>query len=161
MYAMLCTRPDICFALGMVSRYQSNTGREHLTAVKHLLKYLKRTGNYMLIYQAESLIPIGYTDSNFQSDDDVRKSTSGFVFTFGGGAISWKSVKESCIAYSFMEAKYVAAFEATKEVFWLRNFLIDLEVVHSVKSPIILYCDNTGAVANAKEPRMHKKGKHI
>ena len=50
MYAMLCTRPDICFAVGMVSRYQSNPGREHWTAVKHILKYLKRTRNYMLIY---------------------------------------------------------------------------------------------------------------
>ena len=65
MYAMLCTRPDICFVVGMVSRYRSNPGREHWTAVKHILKYLKRTRNYMLIYQAESLIPIGYTDSDF------------------------------------------------------------------------------------------------
>ena len=78
----------------------------------------------------------------------------------GGGAISWRSVKQSCTADFTMEAEYVAASEATKEVVWLRNFLMELEVVHSVKSPITLYCDNTGAVANAKEPRMHK-GKHI
>jgi len=109
MYAMLCTRPDICFAVGMVSRYRSNLGREHWTAVKHILKYLKKTRNYMLICQAESLIPIGYTDLDFQSDNDARKSTSGFVFTLGGGAISWRSVKQSCTADSTMKAKYVAA----------------------------------------------------
>ena len=107
------------------------------------------------------MIPTRYTDSDFQSDNDARKSTSGFVFTLGGGAISWRSVKQSCTADSNMEAEYVAASEAAKEAVWLRNFLMELEVVHSVKSPIILYCDNTGAVANAKEPRMHKKGKHI
>jgi hypothetical protein len=161
MYAMLCTRPDICFAVGMVSRYQSNPGEDHWTAVKHILKYLKRTRDLMLVYQADSLDPIGYTDSDFMSDRDSRKSTSGYVFMMGGGAISWRSIKQSCIADSTMEAEYVAASEAAKEAVWLRNFLMDLEVVPSVHSPIILYCDNSGAVSNSKEPRTHKKGKHI
>ena len=86
MYAMLCIRPDICFAVGMVSIYQSEPGEEHWIAVKHILKYLRRTRDYMLVYQDESLEPIGYTDLDFQSDIDSRKSTSGYVFTFGGGA---------------------------------------------------------------------------
>jgi hypothetical protein len=161
MYAMLCTRPDICFAVGMVSRFQSNPGQEHWTAVKHILKYLKRTRDHMLVFQSDSLLPHGYTDSDFMSDRDSRKSTSGYVFTLGGGAISWRSVKQSCIADSTMEAEYVAASEAAKEAVWLRNFLFDLEVVPSVQSAITLYCDNSGAVANSKEPRAHKKGKHI
>ena len=75
--------------------------------------------DYMLVYHDESLEPIGYTDSNFQSDIDSRKSTSGYVFTFGGGAISWRSVKQSSIADSTMEAEYKAASEAAKEVMWL------------------------------------------
>ena len=98
MYAMLCTRPDICFAIGMVSRFQSNPGQEHWTAVKHILKYLKRTRDHMLVFQSDSLLPHGYTDSDFMSDRDSRKSTSGYVFTLGGGAISWRSIKQSCIA---------------------------------------------------------------
>ena len=65
MYAMLCTRPDICFVVGMVSKYQSEPGEEHWIAVKHILKYLRRTRDYMLVYQDESLEPIGYTDSDF------------------------------------------------------------------------------------------------
>ena len=81
----------------------------------------------MLVYQDESLEPIGYTDSDFQSDIDSRKSTSGYVFTFIGGAISWRSVKQSSIADSTMEAEYIAASEAAKEVVWLKNFLMDLE----------------------------------
>ena len=83
----------------------------------------------MLVYQDVSLEPIGYTDSDFQSDIDFRKSTSGYVFTFGGGAISWRSVNQSSIANSTMEAEYIAASEAAKEVVWLKNFLMDLEVV--------------------------------
>jgi hypothetical protein len=161
MYAMLCTRPDICFAVGMVSRYQSDPGEEHWIAVKHIFKYLRRTRDYMLVYQDESLVPTGYTDSDFQSDIESRKSTSGYVFTLGGGAISWRSVKQSSIADSTMEAEYIAASEAAKEAVWLRNFLLDLGVVPSAQSAITLYCDNSGAVANSKEPRSHKRGKHI
>ena len=59
MYAMLCTRPDICFAVGMVSRYQSDPGEEHWIAVKHIFKYLRRTIDYMLVYRDESLVPKG------------------------------------------------------------------------------------------------------
>ena len=62
MYVMLCTRPDVCFVVGMVSRYQSNLRPEHWTAVKHIIKYLKRTKNYMLVYYSDELIPVGYTD---------------------------------------------------------------------------------------------------
>ena len=69
MYAMLCTRPDICFAVGMVSRYQSDPGEEHWIAVKHIFKYLRRTRDYMLVFRDESLVPTGYTYSYFQSDN--------------------------------------------------------------------------------------------
>ena len=97
----------------MVSRYQSNPGREHWTAVKHILKYLRRTRDYMLVYHGDELAPIGYTDSNFSSDADLRKSTSGYVFTMGGAVVGWRSIKKSCILDSTMEVEYVAASEAT------------------------------------------------
>ena len=128
MYAMLCTRPDICYSVGMVSRYQSNPGPKHWQAVKHILKYLWRARDYMLVYRCEDLIPIGYIDLDFQSDLDFRKSTSGCVFTLGDGAITWRSVKQSCIADSTMEAEYVAACEAAKEAVWLKKFHFDLGV---------------------------------
>ncbi|KAH9753250.1 Integrase catalytic domain-containing protein [Citrus sinensis] len=92
---------------------------------------------------------------------DSRKSTSGYVFTLGSGAISWRSVKQSCIADSTTEAEYVAASEAAKEAVWLRKFLQDLEVVPAVTAPLKLFCDNSGAVAQSKELRNHKKQKHI
>ena len=67
----------------------------------------------MLVYQDESLVPIGYTDSDFYSDIESIKSTSRYVFTLGGGAVSWRSVKQSSIADSTMEVEYIAASEAT------------------------------------------------
>ena len=104
---------------------------------------------------------MGYTDFDFQSDRDNSKSTSGYVFTLGGGAIVWRSVKQKCVADSTMEAEYVAASEAAKEAVWLRNFLMDLDVIPGLPRSITIYCDNSGAVANSKEPRAHKASKHI
>jgi hypothetical protein len=115
----------------------------------------------MLVYQSEDLTAIGYTDSDFQSDRDSKKSTSGYVFTLGGGAISWRSIKQSCIADSTMEAEYVAACEAAKEAVWLKKFLSDLGVMRIEQVPITLFCHNSGVVAQSKEPRNHKRGKHI
>ena len=115
----------------------------------------------MLVYRCEDLIPIGYTDSDFQLDLNFRKSTSGCVFNLGGGVISWRSVKQSCIVDSTMEAEYVVACEAAKEAVWLKKFISDLGVVRMEQVPITLFCDNSGAVAQYKDPRNHKKGKYI
>ena len=161
MYAMLCTRPDINYAVSVVSRYQSNPGPEHWIAVKHIFKYLKRTKHYCLVFGGENLVVEGYTDSDFQTDVDVRKSTSGFVFTLGKGAISWRSCKQNTTADSTTEAEYVAASEATKEAVWIPKFIQELGVVPSIESPITIHCDNTGAIAHAIEPRAHQRTKHI
>ena len=134
---------------------------EHWTTVKHILKYLRRTKDYMLIYSGDELILVGYTDSDFMSDKDSRKSTFGHLFTLRGGAVSWRSIKQNCMADSTTEVEYVAACEAAKEAVWLKKFLMELEVVPASLSPITMYCDNSGAVAQSMEPRNHRKGKHI
>ncbi|PKI39350.1 hypothetical protein CRG98_040216 [Punica granatum] len=90
MYVMLCTRPDIAHAVSVTSRYQSNPGPDHWTAVKNILKYLRRTKNMVLVYGGGELRLDKFTNSNFQSDVDNRKSISGYIFTCNGGAVSWK-----------------------------------------------------------------------
>ena len=97
MYAMLCTRPSICYVVGIVNRYQSNPEIGHWIAVKHILKYLRRTRDYMLVYSSGDLNPIGYTDSNFKSDKDSQKSTSGSIFTLSGGVVVWRIIKQCSI----------------------------------------------------------------
>ena len=162
MYAMLCTRPDVACALSVTSRYQSDPGESHWTAVKNILKYLRRTRDMFLIYGGEEeLVVNGYTDSGFQSDKDDFRSQSGFVFCLNGGAVSWKSSKQATVADSTTEAEYVAASEAAKEAVWIKKFITELGVIPSSTNPLDLYCDNNGAIAQAKEPRSHQKSKHI
>ncbi|XP_077223435.1 uncharacterized protein LOC143857048 [Tasmannia lanceolata] len=88
MYAIVCTRPDICHSVSVVSKYQSDLSLEHWTTVKHIFKYLRRTKHYCLVYGEDELVISGFTDADFQSDVDDMKSSSGFVFTLANGAMS-------------------------------------------------------------------------
>ena len=100
MYAILCTRPDIAYAVSVTSMYQSNPGLEHWVAVKSILKYLRRTKDLILTYGESNLQIDGFTNSDFQSEVDDRKFIFGFVFICNGGAVSWKSSKQSITADS-------------------------------------------------------------
>ena len=91
----------------------------------------------------------------------ISESPFQVVFTLGGGAISWRSVKQSCIADSTMEAEYVVTSKATKKAIWLKKFLSNLGVMRIEQVLITLFCDNSGVVAQSKDRRNHKKGKHI
>ncbi|KAA0041564.1 gag/pol protein [Cucumis melo var. makuwa] len=152
MYDMLYTKPNICYAVGIVSRYQSNPGLDHWMAVKIILKYLRRMRDYMLVYGPKDLILIGLTLIS-KPIKDSKKSTSGSVFTLNGRVVVWLSIKQGYITDSTMKAEYVTACEAAKEAIWLRKFLHDLEVVLNVNLPITLYCEDSETVANSKEPR--------
>jgi len=162
MYTMISTRPDISYTLSVTSRYQSNPGESHWTAVKNILMYLRRTKDVFLVYGGEEeLVVIGYTDASFQFDKDDSKSQSDFVFKVNGGVVSWKSSKQEMVVDSTTEAEYIAASEAANEGVWIRKFLIELGVFPNASSPLDLYCENSGAIAQAKEPRNHQKRKHI
>ena len=115
-----------------------------------------------LVYGGEEELSVrGYTDASYLNDMDDSKSQSGYVFLMNGGAVSWKNSKQESVAGSTTEAEYIAASEAGKEGVWIRNFLIDLGVVQGAPNPLDVYCDNNGAIAQAKEPRQHQKAKHI
>ena len=123
MYAMLCTRPDVSYALSVTSRYQADPGMGHWVAVKNILKYLRKTKDMFLIYGDGPLQVNGYTDASFQSDKDDCKSQSGYIFTLCGGAVSWKSSKQETTADSTTESEYIAASEAAKEAVWIKKFI--------------------------------------
>ena len=116
MYAMLCTRPNVCLAISIVGRYQSNPGVDHWTAVKNILKYLKRTKDMFLVYGGDKeLIVNGYVDASFDTGPGDCKSQTGYVFLLNGGAVSWCSSKQSVVAGSTCEAEYIAVPKATNE----------------------------------------------
>ncbi|KAL0281833.1 UNVERIFIED_CONTAM: Retrovirus-related Pol polyprotein from transposon TNT 1-94 [Sesamum angustifolium] len=158
---MMCTRPDLCFAVGMVSRYQSNPRPDHWIAVKRILRYLKGTSNLALCYHGGSLRLVRYTDVDGSADRDECKSTSGYAFLLGGAATTWCSKKQPCISLSTMEAEYVACTSAVQEAIWLRRFLKSLRIFANVDDAVVIYCDNTAAIAYAKDPKYHGRTKHI
>ncbi|GJU56483.1 retrotransposon protein, putative, ty1-copia subclass [Tanacetum coccineum] len=162
MYAMTCTRPDVSFALSMVSRHQQNPGEGHWTAIKNILKYLRNTKGRFLVYGGEKELRVtGYCNAGWQTDKDDSRSQSGWVFLLNGGAVTWKSSKQDTVADSTCESEYIAACEASKEAIWMKNFIGDLRVVPTVQDPIEIFCDNESAVALTKEPKDHGKSKHI
>ena len=83
------------------------------------------------------------------------------MFTLNGGAVSWCSSKQSVVEGSTCEAEYIAASEAANKVVWMKEFISDIGVIPSASDPRKIYCDNTGAIALAKESRFHKRTKHI
>jgi hypothetical protein len=106
MYAMIATRPDIAYAVGIVSRFMHNPGRPHWNAVKHIFRYLIGTQNYGIKFEPnEPSGPVGFTDSDYAGCLDTRKSTSGYFFRFGTGGISWRSKLQDFTATSTTKAE--------------------------------------------------------
>ncbi|RVW90132.1 Retrovirus-related Pol polyprotein from transposon TNT 1-94 [Vitis vinifera] len=158
----VCTRPDIAFAVGMLGRYQSNPGIDHWKAAKKVMRYLQGTKDYKLMYRRTSnLEVVGYSDSDFAGCVDSRKSTSGYIFILAGGAISWRSVKQTMTATSTMEAEFISCFEATSHGVWLKSFISGLRVMDSISRPLSIYCDNSTAVFMAKNNKSGSRSKHI
>nr|GEW96671.1 zinc finger, CCHC-type [Tanacetum cinerariifolium] len=164
MYAVRCTRPDVAFAQNITSRFQQNPGDIHWTTVKNILKYLSNTKDMFLVYEGDlkrELRVFCYTDAGYLTDADDLKSQTGYVFILNGGAVDWKSAKQSIFATSSAEAEYIAAFDASKEVVWVRKFISGLGVVPKIKEPISMYCDNTGAIAIANESGITKGARYF
>nr|GEV07766.1 hypothetical protein [Tanacetum cinerariifolium] len=126
MFAMICTRPDIAHAVGVVSWYMAEPGREHWEAVKTILRYIKGTSDVALCFGDSDLIVTGYVDSDYVGDLDGSKSTTGYVFTLFSGIVSWVLKLQSVAAMSTIKAKYVAAAQASKEAVWLKMLLEEL-----------------------------------
>ena len=123
----------------MSSRYLSNPGMEHWKAAKRVIRYLKRTKDYILIYKrSDQLEIIGYSDSNFVGCQDSRKSTSGYIYLLVGGAISWKSAKQTLIVSSTMAVEFIAYYEAYNHGIWLRIHLLrDYHLRPFMSTPLI------------------------
>ena len=162
MYAQVCTRLDIAYAVGVLGRYQSNPGMDQWRAAKKVMRYLQGTKDYMLMYrQTNNLDLVGYFDADFAGYVDSHKSTFGYIFIMASGAVSWRSVKQTLIATSTMEAKFVSCFEATSQVVWLKSFIYVLRVMDSISRPLRIFCDNSAVVFLAKNNNSESRSKHI
>ena len=160
LYVAVCTRPDIANAIGIVSKFSADPDESHMTAAKRILRYLKGTSNVGLVYRyLEDDNLKAYSDANWASDIDDRRSTSGCVVMLAGGAISWHSKKQPCVALSTAESEYIALSATTQEVVWLRRLLACLGV--STGRPTEVFEDNQGTIAISHNPVNHSRSKHI
>lgn len=158
MYAMVCTRPDIAHSVGVVSRFLANPGKQHWQAVKWILRYLKGTSNYCLCFGNNDIVLEGFTYVDMDGDVDTRKSTTSYVYTFAGAAVSWVSRLQKVVALSTTEAEYIAATEACKEMLWMQRFLGELGIK---QDKYVLHCDSQSAIHLVKNPAFHSRTKHI
>ena len=146
MYLTSCTRPDIANAVSKLSRYTSNLGTDHWKGIVRVLKYLRFTRNHGLHYTRYPAVLEGYTDANWISDMKDSKSTSGYVFTLRGAAVSWKSSKQTCIARSTMESEFIALDKCGDEAEWLCQFLEDIPRWLKPVPGICIHCDSQSAI---------------
>lgn len=163
MYAMLCTRPDIAFAVTTLSQFASNPSELHRKALQRVLRYLRGTIYQGITYRGEGPIRsqpelLGYSDSDWGQRKD-RRSITGYVFLLCGGAVSWQSKKQKTVALSTVEAEYMATTQAAKEAIWWRCHLSGLG--YDVTQPTTLLSDSQGSIALAENPDQHARTKHI
>jgi len=154
------TRPDIMFAVSLISRFMDRPKEAHWQVAKRILRYVKGTKRFGILYTvSECSDLVGYTDSDWVGSVDDRKSTSAYVFHMGLGAISWASKKQSIVALSTAEAEYVAATEAACRAVWMKRMLRSLG--QEQEKATMIFCDNSSAIALSKNSVFHKRTKHI
>src|SRR6202522_4191402 len=158
MYATLGTRPDICFAVQTVSRFNSKPGLAHWEAVKRIFCYLKGTKELWLGYGGVARELVGYADADGSMAED-RKAISGYAFMVNGGAVSWSAKRQQIISLSTTESEYIAATYAAKEALWLRQLILQLFAI--TLDATTLLSDNQSAIALTKEHQYHARTKHI
>jgi hypothetical protein len=158
MYLMVCTRPDISFAVSLLSRFMADPKERHWRCVKQLLKYVKSSRNLGLLYQRLNNVKlIGYSDSDHAGDKSDRKSTSGYIYMLGSCTVSWKSQKQQIVALSSTESEYIGLATAIQEALWMRSLLKELGFA---QSKTIVFGDNQSSMAIAKGGQTNRS-KHI
>ncbi|XP_031284125.1 secreted RxLR effector protein 161-like [Pistacia vera] len=149
MYSMISTRPDLSFAISLLSRLMSNLGIEHWVALKWLLRYINSTMHVGLDFckRNSTFDLVEYVDSDFPGDQDSRKSTAAYCFTLGGNCISWKSQLQPLVALSTTEAKYVVVTDAFKEAIWFQGILKEASLMDGL---VTMYYDSQSAIHLSK-----------
>ena len=137
------TRPDIAHAVSTVSRFMSNPGRPHWEAVKWILRYLQGSTNLKLCFGGGEAKLVAFSYSDMAGDVDRRKSTSGYLVTYAGGAVSWQSRLQKCVALNTTKAEFIEVTKASKELLWLKRLACELGFK---QDKYVLFCDNQSVI---------------
>lgn len=159
MYLTQGTRPDLAFAINNVCRFNTCYTREHWTAVKRIMRYLQGSLNLRLSFSKNKCHKfLGYSDADWGSDVNDRRSVTGFVFIRSGGAISWASKRQPTVALSTAEAEYMAISSCAQEAMWLKQLE---DEIFGTSGPMNLLCDNQSAICIAENNGYSSRSKHI
>ena len=148
----------ISFAVSKLFQFGTDPSVEHLQAAKHVLRYLKLTRNYSISYGNGPLQHSGLSDVNWASDKNERKSFTGYIFLVNNGPVSWSSHKQSTISQSTLEAEYMTLSDASQESIAHSHLYKELHIPIDIS---VIYCDNLGALTQAKTPTNYPRSKHI
>ena len=164
-YLASATRPDIAAAVGTAAQFGSDPRPEHWSSVKRILRYLKSTPDHGIIFgesRSQHCSDImGWSDSDWGTDKTDRKSRSGFIFELNGGPVSWQSRKQKTVALSTMEAEYIALSDTVSEAIWWQQFLREVGIRETSKTPIKIHVDNQSCIAFATNAGSSGRAKHI
>lgn len=162
MYAMLGTRPDLCYAVGVLGRHAARPDNSHWAAVIRVLAYIKGTLDFGLEFQPDDSPLAGfeaYSDSDWGACPSTSRSTMGYTFVLASGAVSWSSKLQPRVTASSTEAEYLGLSHASKEAIHLSQLLSEL--AQRSGRPIELFCDNQGANALSRDPQFHNRTRHL
>ena len=162
MYLIMCMRPDIAFAVGVLSCHVTSPRNVHMLAVKYVFQYLRGTSKYRLVFCANNSIdspPIAYVDSDWAGDRADRKSILGYTILLNGGAISWGLKKQSSVSLSTVEAEFIATSTVVKEVLGHRALFCSLNM--TPPDPTRVLIDNQGVLDLIKYGQINDYTKHI
>ena len=158
MYAMVCSRLDLAYAVSAVCRDMAKPGKEHWKVVQWIMRYLRGSNTVCLQFARNRDGVAGYVDSDYARDLDKRRSLTGYVFTIEGCAINWKVTLKPTVALSTTEAEYMAVTEACKESLWLKVLFGELSDQVKINT---LFCDNQSVIFLTKDQMFHEMTKHI
>ncbi|MBW0542686.1 hypothetical protein O181_082401 [Austropuccinia psidii MF-1] len=156
------TRPDIMFTVNQLSRYSVKPTVKHWTLIKHLMRYLKATISYSLLFTKQDIKQVcileGWADADYANDRMDRKSISGILTSVFGNPISWLSKKQTVVAQSTTEAEFIAMNICAKQLRWMSFLLMEMGIKDSKP---VLYNDNSGATIIARQAALNVNTKHI
>ncbi len=160
LYLAQCTRPDIAFSVNDVSRFNAKYGIAHWRAVKRIFRYLRGTSDLKLHYTRSKIHEIkGFSDADWASDVDKRRSCTGYVFQLSNAAVTWCSKRQHTVALSSTEAEYMAISAAIQEGIWLKQLGDELDP--TLRKPVELFCDNESTIKLTKLDAYRPRTKHI
>ena len=159
LWPAIVLRPDIGYAIGILSQFIQNPGQTHWEVLKWVISYLNTMKDLWLTFgRGLKLLVEGFCDADWVGQKD-QHSISGYLFFFGQGVVSWSSKKQHIIVLSSTELEYIAQMHAAKEALWLRSFIDEIQGLH--ERIITINCDNQGAITLAKDNKFHSQTKHI